>query len=143
MSEKARQNVINVRHISTSYLFTDARTGLADASISIGTIYEGADLKVSRPFCELSLKWKKDQLVNSVRDQVKKFSLMIQFKLRVVHKWRHMSRGYRIVWQQYIAFSAKILDNGEDGGLNVRDVIYRRTFVENKSFWHLKLIAYN
>jgi hypothetical protein len=70
MSEKARQNVISVRHFSHSYLFTDAKTGMADASVSIGTIYEGSDLKVSRPLCELSLKWKKDQLVKSVKEQV-------------------------------------------------------------------------
>ena len=80
MSEKARQRVVCVRRSDKIIRFTDAplgsfangssdggNTGLADAVVVLGTAFEGADLKVSRPFLELSLKWKRDPFVESVK----------------------------------------------------------------------------
>ena len=55
-------------------VFTDARTGFADATITVGMLFEGADLKIVKPFCNLSLKWNTALLEKAIRDQVRDHS---------------------------------------------------------------------
>ena len=66
MSEKARQRVVCVRRSDEVTRFTDGDTRLADAVVVHGTAFEGTDLKVSRPFLELTLKWKRDPFIEAV-----------------------------------------------------------------------------
>jgi hypothetical protein len=73
MSPKAQQRIIYVRRTEKVLRFTyvppespavgsgplrspELRTGLADATIAVGTVYEGGDLKFSHPFVEMSIK---------------------------------------------------------------------------------------
>ena len=55
----------HVRRIDRGYLFTDDK--FCDASISVGMIFEGSDLKFSRPYCEMSVKWRKTELESAIQ----------------------------------------------------------------------------
>jgi hypothetical protein len=57
--------VSHVRRLDRALLFTDAKS--CDASVSTGMVFEGSDLKFCRPFCEMSLKWRKDDLETAIR----------------------------------------------------------------------------
>ena len=71
MSPKSRKNIMHVRRVDRSMVFTDVQSGLADATIATGMLFEGADLKVVKPFCDLSLKWNTDLLQKAIREQVR------------------------------------------------------------------------
>ena len=41
---------------------------MCDAFVTVGTTYEGAGLKASQPFVELTLKWKKDAFIEAMNN---------------------------------------------------------------------------
>jgi hypothetical protein len=67
VSESAQKRVTFVQRVDRSLRFTDGKS--CDAFVTSGMVYEGVDLKMSRPFCEVSLKWRKDDLETSIRNQ--------------------------------------------------------------------------
>ena len=65
LSFQARKNMISVRKISKTFNWTKESDVVA--SVVTGTMFEGADLNVTRPFCDVSLFWDTEPLKRDVR----------------------------------------------------------------------------